>query len=96
MSEPSLPSFAARLKAQWPAHRQRVGLGVVGVLTLGLAPYYPHAHVWKQLVNIWNGTFTEPLDQIDLVMHGAPWVALVFFLGRWIADAARASVTAPA
>jgi hypothetical protein len=68
---------------------------VVGVLTLGLAPYYPHAHVWKQLVNVWHGTLTEPLDQLDLVMHGAPWVALAFVSGRWLADAARATSAAP-
>ena len=82
-------SFGARLRARWPEHQGKVTAAGIGSLTLGLAPFYPHAHVWKQLVNIYQGTFTEPMDQLDLAMHGAPWVALFFFVGRWIASAAR-------
>jgi hypothetical protein len=88
------PSLVERLRARWPEHKGRVTAAGIATLTLGLAPYYPHAHVWKQLENIWNGTFTEPLDQFDLVMHGAPWVALFFFAGRWLVDAARSPAIA--
>ncbi len=46
--------------------------------TLGLAPFFPEPHIWKQLKNIANGTFTQPIDWLDLVMHGAPWGYLFY------------------
>lgn len=73
----------------WPAHQKGVTVAFFGSLTLGLAPFYPHAHVWKQLVNLARGTLTEPLDIFDLVMHGAPWVALVATTVMLLADAGR-------
>lgn len=81
--------FAEALRRAWPRHRERVVVALVGSLTLGLAPFYPHAHVWKQLVNLARGTLTEPIDIFDLVMHGAPWVALVVVSTRLVLDAAR-------
>jgi hypothetical protein len=72
----------------WPRHKSRVLVGVIGAATLGLAPYYPHAHIWKQLVNVARGTLTEPIDVLDLLMHGAPWVLLFVVAARFVADAA--------
>ncbi len=85
----STSTFAAALRAEWPARQSRLSTALIASLTLGLAPYYPHAHVYKQLVNLWHGTLSAPIDVFDLVLHGAPWVWLFVVAGGWIA-AARA------
>jgi len=53
---------------------------IVGSLTLGLMPYVPHPHIWKQLKNLWYGRTMLTMDWLDLVMHGAPWVILIVIL----------------
>lgn len=53
-------------------------------LTLGLAPFVPEPHIYKQYLNIVNGTFTEPIDWIDLVFHGFPWVWLIIATYKYI------------
>jgi hypothetical protein len=55
-------------------------LAVIGCLTLGLAPYFPHAHIWKQLKNLWYGRTMGAMEWIDLAMHGAPWIFLIVVL----------------
>jgi hypothetical protein len=47
--------------------------------------------VWKQLVNLARGTLTEPMDVLDLALHGAPWIALLVTLGQLFATAAALS-----
>jgi hypothetical protein len=47
-------------------------------LTLGLAPFVPHPHIWKQLKNLWYGREMPALDWFDLVLHGAPWLFLIY------------------
>ncbi|HNF85999.1 MAG TPA: RND transporter [bacterium] len=59
---------------------QKIIYPLLASLTLGLAPFFPEPHIWKQIVNIANGTFTEPLDWFDLAMHGAPWIWLIYAL----------------
>ncbi len=81
-------SLRGALTEAWPDHKGRLQAALLASLTLGLAPYYPHAHVWKQLMNIAHGTLTEPIDMFDLALHGAPWVALFFFLGLFLRDGA--------
>ena len=49
-------------------------------LTLGLAPFVPHPHIWKQIKNLWLGRDMAGMDWIDLLMHGAPWIALIYIL----------------
>lgn len=71
----------------WPQHRRRVVSALLASLTLGLAPFYPHAHIYKQLRNLVQGTLTEPMDVFDLILHGAPWVFLVVVVVRWVTDA---------
>ena len=82
-----MSTFQERLRAQWPAHQRQVLAGVMGSLTLGLAPFYPHAHIYKQIMNIVHGTLTEWIDVFDLLMHGAPWVLLLVALIRFFASA---------
>lgn len=59
---------------------QKIIYPLLASLTLGLAPFFPEPHIWKQIVNIANGIFTEPLDWFDLAMHGAPWIWLIYAL----------------
>lgn len=92
MQEPL--TFRRALRSAWPDHARFLKPALLASLTLGLAPYYPHAHVWKQLVNLARGTLTEPMDIFDLVLHGTPWVFLFVFGGRFLADAARRARTA--
>ena len=79
------------LAVAWSRHRGRVTVAALASLTLGLAPFVPHAHVWKQLVSLAHGTLTAPMDIFDLVLHGAPWVALLVTLGQLFATAAALS-----
>ena len=52
------------------------GIATVAVLTLGLAPFTPEPHIWKQIKNIWSGRQMQSLDWIDLLIHGVPWIVL--------------------
>ena len=70
------------LRLAWKRHGGLVEKAALASATLGLAPFYPHAHIWKQLVNLAHGTLTAPLDVFDLVLHGAPWVVLIVALSR--------------
>lgn len=91
MSEEAVKSSPLRLA--WDQQGNRVVMAALASATLGLAPFYPHAHIWKQLVNLSRGTLTAPMDVFDLVMHGAPWVALIVALFQLFN---RASVLAAA
>lgn len=52
-------------------------LAVVFALTLGLAPFVPEPHVWEKLKMLADGSLTRPIDILDLLMHGLPWVVLI-------------------
>ncbi|MDO9021995.1 MAG: RND transporter [Deltaproteobacteria bacterium] len=75
----------------WSRHRDRVVAAALASMTLGLAPFYPHAHIWKQLTSLARGTLRAPIDVFDLAMHGAPWVALVVTLTHLGLSASRLS-----
>jgi hypothetical protein len=60
--------------------KKYLGMAVLASLTLGLAPFTPHPHIWKQIRNLWLGRTMEFMDWLDLLMHGAPWIALIFIL----------------
>lgn len=49
-------------------------------LTLGLAPFWPEPHIWKQLVALSHGNIHEFIDWFDLVLHGFPWIWLIIVL----------------
>lgn len=53
---------------------------ILGSLTLGLAPFTPEPHIWKQLMNLKHGREMLGMDWLDLLMHGAPWVFLIIVL----------------
>lgn len=91
MSEEAVKRSPLRLA--WDQQGNRVVMAALASATLGLAPFYPHAHIWKQLVNLARGTLTAPMDVFDLLMHGAPWVALIVALFQLFN---RASVLAAA
>ncbi len=49
-------------------------------LTLGLAPFFPEPHLWGKLRWLLGGAVgMQPVDWLDLFMHGFPWVLLL----RW-------------
>ncbi len=54
-------------------------IALIASLTLGLAPFTPEPHIWKQILNLWLGRPIAMLDWIDILMHGAPWLALIIF-----------------
>lgn len=60
--------------------RRYLPMVLIASFTLGLAPFVPHAHIWKQLKNLWYHRTMTGMDWVDLVMHGAPWVALIYIL----------------
>ena len=49
----------------------------LAALALGLAPFFPEPHLWEKLKMLASGTLSRPIDIIDLLMHGAPWVLLI-------------------
>ncbi len=61
--------------------KRNLSLWIMASLTLGLAPFFPEPHIWKQIVNIYHGRLTASIDYLDLLMHGAPWVLLFITLG---------------
>ncbi|MCK8483763.1 RND transporter [Aliiroseovarius sp. S2029] len=55
---------------------------IIFCLTIGLAPFAP-PHIWEKLVMLFSGTLVRPLDILDLLMHGGPWVILLIKLARY-------------
>ena len=58
-------------------HRTLLLSSGVAALTLGLAPFLPHPHVYKQIDNLIHGRLTAAIDIFDLFLHGTPWIALL-------------------
>jgi hypothetical protein len=55
------------------------GLIILACLTLGLAPFAP-PHLWEKLTLLVRGQLSRPIDWLDLLFHGAPWVLLILKL----------------
>jgi hypothetical protein len=55
---------------------------VIACATIGLAPH-SEPHIWKQVKNIQYGRQMTGLDWLDVLIHGAPWLALAFVL-LWV------------
>jgi len=54
-------------------------LALLATLTLGLAPCTPEPHFFGKIRWVLGGAEgMKPMDWFDLLMHGAPWVWLVF------------------
>ena len=70
----------------------RLLLPVVACLTLGLAPYTPEPHIVGKIRWIAGGAVgMGPMDWFDVVMHGAPWIWLLWAAGRLALDYASAA-----
>ena len=51
---------------------------IIFSLTLGLAPFFPEPHIWGKIKWIAGGAVgMQPLDWLDFVYHGLPWVLLL-------------------
>ena len=55
---------------------------IVATLVLGLAPFVPEPHVWEKLKMLVAGVLVKPIDILDLLLHGTPFVVLVLKLLR--------------
>lgn len=54
-------------------------LALIASLTLGLAPFTPEPHLFGKIKWVLGGANgMQPMDWFDLVMHGAPWIWLIF------------------
>lgn len=50
-------------------------------LTLGLAPFVPEPHIWGKLKWLTGGAEgMQAMDYFDVLLHGAPWVYLVYVM----------------
>lgn len=60
---------------------KRLIVPIVACLTLGLAPYVPEPHIVGKLRWIAGGAEgMGPADWFDVVIHGAPWIWLLYTL----------------
>ncbi len=57
-----------------------LSLLLVLCLTLGLAPFTPEPHLWEKLKMLAGGTLIRPIDILDLLFHGTPWLLLILKL----------------
>lgn len=56
-------------------------LGLMGSLTLGLAPFVPEPHLLGKLRwAIGGAEGMAMMDWMDLLFHGAPWIYLIISL----------------
>ena len=63
--------------------RSTLVLAALASVTLGLAPFFPEPHlVGKIRWLMGGGEGMQMMDYLDLVMHGAPWVLLIFILSK--------------
>ena len=52
-------------------------------LTLGLAPFSPEPHLFGKIRWVMGGAIgMQPMDYFDLLLHGGPWVYLIWMLAR--------------
>ncbi len=59
-------------------------------LSLGLAPFFPEPHIWGKLKWIAGGANgMGPMDWFDVLLHGAPWVYLIYLLIKTFANKAQ-------
>lgn len=64
-------------------------MSLLASLTLGLAPFFPEPHIWKQFRLIASGQWTQTLDKLDLLLHGIPWLLLLVFSIMKLLDAIK-------
>ncbi|MFY0674366.1 MAG: hypothetical protein JXQ87_13255 [Bacteroidia bacterium] len=75
------PTFALMISRQ--DSNKRIGTGLLGSLTLGLAPFAPEPHIVGKIRWVAGGAVgMQGMDWFDLLLHGAPWLFLIFTLGQ--------------
>lgn len=63
--------------------KEQYTIAIIGCLTLGLAPFTPEPHLWGKLKWIWGGAVgMKPMDWFDALMHGAPFIFLIYLLAK--------------
>jgi hypothetical protein len=62
----------------------------LAAITLGLAPFLPEPHIVGKIRWIMGGGVgMGPMDYLDVLLHGAPWLWLFFSLFKWIQGAKK-------
>ncbi|AGC78336.1 hypothetical protein LX97_02874 [Nonlabens dokdonensis] len=70
--------------------KTKILFALVASLTLGLAPFRPEPHIWGKIKWIAGGAEgMQLLDYWDTFLHGAPWIALMFFTIQFIAKSIK-------
>jgi hypothetical protein len=60
---------------------KRIGKALLASLTLGLAPFAPEPHIVGKIRWVAGGAVgMQGMDWFDLVLHGAPWLFLIYAL----------------
>ncbi len=63
--------------------RSNIIMALIASLTLGLAPFTPEPHLFGKLRWIAGGGEGMTMqDYGDLLMHGLPWLLLIYFVGK--------------
>lgn len=61
-------------------NKRKLILALVASLTLGLAPFSPEPHLFGKIKWIMGGgEGMQLIDYWDTIMHGAPWMFLIYF-----------------
>lgn len=67
--------------------RKNVLIALIASLTLGLAPFTPEPHLFGKLKWVVGGAEgMTKMDWFDLLMHGAPFLWLIYELIRSFVD----------
>ena len=65
--------------------KSNLGIAIILCATLGLAPFVPEPHIWGKLKWIAGGAQgMQAMDYFDLLLHGFPWIFLLFELSKVI------------
>ncbi|WP_420388396.1 hypothetical protein [Roseivirga sp.] len=63
-------------------------------LTLGLAPFVPEPHIVGKIRWIWGGAVgMGPMDYFDIILHGSPWVYLIYSLVLYARNSSKNTET---
>lgn len=55
---------------------------IMVALTLGLEPFVSEPHLIEKVCTMFEGTLTQMIDWLDLLMHGTPWLLPIMGLIR--------------
>lgn len=59
--------------------KTNIPIAIILCLSLGLAPFFPEPHIVGKIKWLMGGgEGMGPMDYFDILLHGAPWVYLVY------------------